>query len=75
MDNIRSFLDLFPAMVSKELRNVPEFLWFNGEELRMRRGHPAILISSGKEYTITGDCMNKIGQEILNDIINKFLNY
>lgn len=75
MDNIRCFLDLFPGTVSKELGNVPESLWFNGEELRMRRGLPAILISSGKEYTISGHDMGKISQEILNDIINKFLNY
>ena len=75
MENVQAFLDLFPSQVSADLIKVPEALFRYGEELRLRRGHSALLISDGKEFGISGQILSHINQNILNDIINKFLNY
>ena len=75
MDNVQAFLDLFPSQVSADLIKVPEALFRHGEELRLRRGHSALLISDGKEFGISGQILRHINQNTLNDIINKFLNY
>jgi len=75
MDNLYRFLSLFPKTVATDLAKLPDSLWREGEELRLRKGHSAILVSAGKEYTISGNMLGSIEQELLNDIINKFLNY
>jgi len=75
MDNTHSLISMFPQAIASELVQIPPVLWKNGEELRFRIGHPALLISSGKEYRISGQSLNNVKQDLLNDIINRFLNY
>lgn len=75
MDNIREFLQQFSPSVSKELERIPRGLWRDAEELRLRVGYPALFVCGGKEYTVSGQALGKIDQNLLNNIINRFLNY
>jgi len=75
MDNLEELFRQFPYSVATDLRSVPGHLWTEAEELRLRRGYPAVLVASGKEYTLSGKEIENITQEILNNTINTFLNY
>ncbi|MBQ8590354.1 MAG: stage III sporulation protein AA [Firmicutes bacterium] len=75
MDNIQRIFRQVPYSVMKDLEQVPSHLWNSAEELRLRRGYPATLVSSGDEFLLSGDVLGKVTQDLLNNIINKFLNY
>ena len=69
--NIESILMKMPANLQEMLENLPEEIWEGLEEFHFRNGQHALILSSNKEYKL--DFF--ITQEILEDILNKILNY
>ena len=75
MDNVGALLNHFPQSVAKELSDAPSKFWRSAQELRFRRGHPALMVASEGEYAFCGQTLRHIENNTLNNIINKFLNY
>ena len=75
MDNLEVFLRQLPEPAARELAAVSPVLWNRAEELRLRMGYPALFVSAGKEYTLSGQTLGKIEKNMLNNMINRFLNY
>lgn len=75
MNRLDKIIIKLPAELGNRLKMLPSSISDHLEEIRLRCGHPVLLLADGQEYEVDSISRDTINNDLLNNIFNSLLNY